>query len=256
MMEVLTASFTDVGLTKKTNQDSLCIKVAETSIGKVVLAVVCDGLGGLSQGELASASVIHAFSDWFEQKLPAILANGEYDQIRSQWDQIIMDQNRRIAEYGKKLNIQLGTTLTAMLLIDTDFMLIAHVGDSRVYKIRQNLEILTEDQTLVAREVKIGRLTKEQAINDPRRNVLLQCIGVTNRLRPDYRYGTPKLGDVYLLCSDGFRHKVTEEELFATFYPPALLNEAVMEQKVRQMVELNKRRQERDNITALLVKIG
>lgn len=254
-MEVLTAICTDVGIKKATNQDSLCLKVAETSIGKIVLAIICDGMGGLSKGEVASASVVNAFSDWFENELPSQLTQNDYDEIQYRWERIIREQNQRIAEYGRNIRIQLGTTLTALLLIDTKFMLIGHVGDSRVYRINTKLEVLTEDQTVVGREVRRGKLTPEQAKFDPRRNVLLQCIGASKIVEPEFIRGTPNSGDVYMLCSDGFRHMITEAEIYQAFSPQGLRDEAFMKNKAVELVELNKERQELDNISVMLIKI-
>lgn len=254
-MEVLTAAYTDIGIKKETNQDSLCLKVAHTTLGKVVFAIICDGMGGLAKGEVASASVIHAFSDWFDQELPSQLAQDDFQAIQYRWDRIIKEQNQRIAAYGKEVNMQLGTTLTALLLIDTKYMLIGHVGDSRVYRLNNGLEVLTEDQTLVAREVKRGNLTPEQAKVDGRRNVLLQCIGASKLVEPQYINDKAKLGEVYLLCSDGFRHMITEAELYQAFSPQTIRSEMYMNDKVIEMVELNKQRQETDNITAVLIKI-
>ncbi|MCM3694298.1 PP2C family protein-serine/threonine phosphatase [Neobacillus niacini] len=254
-MEVLTAAYSDIGIKKATNQDSLCVKVADTSFGKVVLAVICDGMGGLSKGEVASASVVNAFSEWFEQELPVQLAHGDMDEIKYRWDRIIKEQNQRIGEYGRRVRIQLGTTLTALLLIDSTFMLIGHVGDSRVYRLDQKLEVLTDDQTVVGREVRRGTLTPEQAKSDHRRNVLLQCIGASKLVEPQFLAGTPKRGDVYLLCSDGFRHMISEAEIYHAFSPASLRDEAIMEYKAKEMVELNKQRRETDNITLVLVKI-
>lgn len=254
-MEVLTAAYTDVGIKKATNQDSLCIKIAETSIGKVVLAVICDGMGGLSKGEVASSSVINAFSEWFDKEFPAQLAKNDMDDIQYRWDRIIKEQNQRIAEYGQKVRIQLGTTLTALLLIDSKFMMIGHVGDSRVYRINHKLEVMTDDQTVVGRELKRGNITPEQAKSDPRRNVLLQCIGASKLVKPEFTYSKPEPGEVYMLCSDGFRHMISEHEIYSAFSPQILMDEAVMEQKAKELVELNKQRQETDNISVVLVKI-
>lgn len=254
-MDVLAAAYTDRGIKKPTNQDSLCLKVADTSVGKVVLAVICDGMGGLSKGELASASVINAFSAWFEKELPAQLASNDYDDMQYRWDRIVKEQNQRIAEYGRKENIQLGTTWTALLLIGSNHMLIGHVGDSRVYRIHDELEVMTEDQTVVGREVRRGNMTREQAKLDPRRNVLLQCIGASKVVEPQFLAGKPVPGAVYMLCSDGFRHMISEEEIEGAFSPSVLIDEKAMDQKAKELVELNKQRQEQDNISVLLVKI-
>ncbi|WP_223592668.1 PP2C family protein-serine/threonine phosphatase [Neobacillus bataviensis] len=255
-MKVLTAAYTDIGNKKATNQDSLCLKIAETSVGTVLLAVICDGMGGLTKGEVASASVINAFSEWFENELPPKVATHQWNQIQQDWERIIQEQNHRIGAYGQKVQIQLGTTLTALLMIDSQFMLIGHVGDSRIYRLDDhNLEVLTEDQTLVAREIKKGTLTLEQAKKDPRRNVLLQCIGASKVVIPEFRTGRAAAGEVYMLCSDGFRNMITAEEIHQAFSPLSLPNEWVMEQKTKELVELNKQRQETDNITVVLIKI-
>ncbi|WP_019153869.1 PP2C family protein-serine/threonine phosphatase [Robertmurraya massiliosenegalensis] len=254
-MKVLTATCTDVGITKETNQDSLCLKVAETSIGTIVLAVICDGMGGLSKGEVASASVVNAFSKWFDEELPIYLAKNEVNKIQHRWNQMIQDQNQKIGAYGKEINVKLGTTWTALLFIDTKFMLIGHVGDSRVYRIQHKLEVLTEDQTVVGRDVRSGKLTTEQAKSDPRRNVLLQCIGASKIVEPQFIQGTAVPGEVYMLCSDGFRHMITEDEMYDALSPQVLGNETVMEEKAKELVELNKQRQETDNISVMLIKI-
>ncbi|GGA79671.1 PP2C family protein-serine/threonine phosphatase [Ornithinibacillus halotolerans] len=254
-MEILTAAHTDIGIQKSTNQDSLCIKMAETSVGKVVLAVICDGMGGLSKGEVASATVIHAFSKWFDQELPTQLAKDQWSTIQNRWEQIIQEQNERIGAHGRAIRSNLGTTLTAMLLIDSKFMLVGHVGDSRVYRLDSELRQLTEDQTVVARDIKQGRITPEQAKTDPRRNVLLQCIGASNQVRPEFFEGRASAGEVYLLCSDGFRHKISEEEIYSTFAPANLSTEDEMETRAVRMVELVKERQETDNISVVIVKI-
>lgn len=255
-MNILTAVCTDIGIKKDTNQDSLCIKVAETDIGKVVMAVICDGMGGLAKGEIASASVVEAFSRWFDSELPAQLQKYKLDSIRLRWEDIIQDMNVRIAEYGKSIGIQLGTTLSVLLLIDDKVSLIGHVGDSRVYEIDDNgAKVLTIDQTVVANEVRLGRMTQEQAAVDPRRSVLLQCIGASRTVVPDYFVGSPTRGKVYMLCSDGFRHVVTLEEIARMFAPCNLTDEADMEERITTLIEENKKRGETDNITAMLLKL-
>jgi PPM family protein phosphatase len=254
-MDALTAAYTDIGIKKETNQDSMCIKVADSSIGKVTLAVICDGMGGLSKGEVASASVINAFSKWFEHELPQQLANNDLSEIQYRWNRIIQEQNQRIAEYGREVRIQLGTTWTALLIIGDEYYIIGHVGDSRVYRLNSKLEVLTEDQTVVGREVRRGNMTKEQAEIDPRRNVLLQCIGASKLVEPQFISGKPAKEEVYLLCSDGFRHTITEDEIYQAFSPNGLRDEADMKAKAKEMVELNKQRNELDNISVLLVKL-
>ena len=75
-MNFMIAAHSDVGIKKNTNQDSLLIKVAQTNLGRVCLCVVCDGMGGLAKGELASATVVRVFEKWFEERLPYLIAQG------------------------------------------------------------------------------------------------------------------------------------------------------------------------------------
>lgn len=250
------ALHTDVGIKKDTNQDSLCVKQAETDKGTVLLAVVCDGMGGLEKGEVASATVINAFSNWFENELPVILSkNSYYEDTKYRWDRIIKEQNQNIGEYGRKNHIQLGTTISAMLVFEDGRYLIGHVGDSRIYKITDTeIETLTLDQTLMAQKVRNGTMTPEEAERDPRRNMLLQCVGASKTVEPDYIEGTVAQNECYMLCSDGFRHVVTEDEIKAAFAPSANMTEEAMKSNVVRLVELNKERNETDNISAILVK--
>lgn len=252
-MEFLATAYTDVGIQKDTNQDSALIKLAETSKGTVCFAVICDGMGGLAKGEVASATIINALADWFEKELPFHLSDRDFDNIKSRFKTIIMEQNRKIADYAKQHNVSMGTTLSALLIIGSKY-LIVHVGDSRVYKLTNKVEILTKDQTVVARDLERGLITQEQAINDPRKNVLLQCIGASSFVVPEISEGTVSQNDLFMLCSDGFRHKISSEEIFEYLNPQILNDESIMTEKSRRLTELCKQRQETDNITVLLVK--
>lgn len=252
-MQVFTAYHTDAGIEKETNQDSLCLRVAESSLGLIVMAVVCDGMGGLAKGELASASVIRAFSNWFDTELENQLKEGFNEDIANRWNKIIKEQNQRIGTYGKSERIDLGTTIAALLIIGTKFMLIGYVGDSRIYRIGNKLEQLTEDQTIVQLEVSKGKLTPEQAKTDSRRSVLLQCIGASKNVTPEFIKGKADVGEAFLLCSDGFRNEISDDEIFSALRPDELIDETDMKKKLVELVEKNKQRQEKDNITAMLL---
>lgn len=254
-MNFLTAYHTDVGLTKETNQDSICIKLAKTNIGNVLMAIICDGMGGLEKGELASATVIRRFCYWFDNELPMMLEDFKMDRVKYSFDNMISELNEKIAMYGKERSVSLGTTLTVMFFAQDEYM-IAHVGDSRAYEISNNVIVLTEDQTVVGREVRRGRMTMEQAKTDPRRNVLLQCIGASSTVVPDYIKDTTKKGAVYMLCSDGFRHVISSEEMYMALNPNVCTSEDAIKMQALQLVELNKQRKERDNISVIVIKTG
>lgn len=243
---------TDIGIRKSTNQDSVLIKHASYDGGEVLLAVVCDGMGGLSKGELASATVIRAFADWFDAYLPYELENVDMQVIGGKWSLLLKDLNIKISEYGKKIGADLGTTFSGILFIDGQY-LIVHVGDSRVYHIGASMRQLTTDQTFIAREISRGTITPEQAKKDKRRNLLLQCVGASKVVEPQVLSGKTETG-AYMLCSDGFRHEITEEEMYESLNPINLMNKQAMHNNTKYLIEQVKSRKEKDNISVILIK--
>ncbi len=254
-MEFLISAATDVGIRKKTNQDSLMMRQYETHLGNVVLMVLCDGMGGFDKGEVASSTVVNAFAKWAEEELACVSNHPDYDHmIRQQWTNLITELNIKIANYGKSQGIKLGTTVVAMLLTPTRYYLM-NVGDSRAYEMHGGqVYQLTKDQTFVAREVEMGRMTPEQAEVDPRKSVLLQCVGASEMVYPDMFYGDTTPNATYMLCSDGFRHEITPEEIYSMIGPERCTDCDTMEANIRYLIDLNIRRNEVDNITASLVK--
>lgn len=253
-MRFLSAAHTDVGIFKKINQDAFCLKIAKTPKHNIAFAVLCDGMGGLNSGELASSFVVNAFSGWFENELPLMLAKAlDMSLVRSRWNTIALEQAQKIMNYGQAHHISLGTTLTAMLIVNQEYVYV-QIGDSRIYKLSDHIQQVTKDQTLVAHEVEQQRLTVDEAKTDGRKNILLQCIGASKTLVPDIQTGRVEENEAFMLCSDGFRHEISEEEMFGVIAPPLLTSEKVMKKSLVDLVELNKSRNEKDNITALLIK--
>lgn len=253
-MDFLISAHSDIGIKKSTNQDSVLIQVAQTKYGKVAFGVVCDGMGGLAKGELASATLIKEFAKWFMEDLKILLAEGfSEDKLNKQWGKIVEDTNIRISQYGNKNRLRLGTTLAAVLIYANRFYCI-NVGDSRIYKIHDSLNVITKDQTYVQREIDMGRLTPEEAEKDPQRNVLLQCVGASPIVVPDYYSGEICNEDVIMLCSDGFRHIISPEELYMYLNPESMHTEDEMKENMVYLTELNKYRRESDNISVAVIK--
>lgn len=253
-MNYLTTVHTDVGIRKSTNQDSVLIETAATDYGQVLLSVVCDGMGGLAKGEVASAILVKAFSRWFHQEFPGLLYGGlEANTLRNSWTNLILEQNQRISQYGLECNVSLGTTLAALLLVDNIYYII-NVGDSRVYYIKDGFHQMTLDQTYVQREMDLGRMTPEEAKNHPRRNVLLQCVGASSVIEPDFYVGEYKPDSLFMMCSDGFRHVITPEEFYEKMKPELMVTEEKMKETAVYFTELNKVRREDDNISVALIR--
>lgn len=146
----------------------------------------------------------------------------------------------------------MGTTFTGILFVGDQYV-IAHVGDTRVYQITSDMKQLTTDQTFVAREVSRGTMTLEQALQDKRRNMLLQCVGASNIVEPQVLTGKTVKG-AYMLCSDGFRHEITEREMYESLNPINLMNKKAMHSNAKYLIEQVKSRQEKDNISVVLIR--
>lgn len=253
-MKYIGTAVTDVGISKSTNQDSICIKIADTKqLGQIAMAIICDGMGGLAKGELASAAVIRVFENWFNTQLPKQLDNLDLKEVAGRWDYMIKEQNYKILEYGKQIGANLGTTFTGMLMVKNQYVIV-HVGDTRVYKIGENIRQLTEDQTFIARELKKGTMTPEQAKTDSRRNMLLQCVGASRTVSPDILYGEVTGDTIYMLCSDGFRHVLNEQEIYEKLNPKSAATMDILNQNAKILIEEAKKRNEKDNISVALIR--
>ncbi len=254
IIKLIGGAVTDTGNIKTVNQDSVCLKIAQTEqYGQVAMAVLCDGMGGLDKGELASAEIIRVCENWFHNVLPGEIGRVSLQQISQELDHMVKAQNSRILNYGKSVKFNLGTTLSLLLIMEGEY-LILHVGDSRIYEIGERLRQLTEDQTFVVREIKCGRMTPEEAATDRRRNVLLQCVGASKSVAPDILFGKVQEDTVFMLCSDGFRHVLTGQEIYENLSPDVISGEGDIVRNCGYLVDLVKERRERDNISVILLK--
>lgn len=254
VMNFIVSASTDIGIKKDTNQDSYNVQVLSTPQGKMVFAVLCDGMGGLSKGEVASASLVNAFTKWSLHRLPLLCRTEIQDSaIRSDWVGIVTEFNEKIKNYGKRSGVDMGTTVTSILITPKRYYIL-NVGDTRAYEIADSVRVLTKDQTVVAREIELGHLTEEEAKTDSRRSVLIQCVGASDAVYPDMFFGDTKTNAVYMLCSDGFRHEISADEIFA-YLNPGVMNDADgMKANAGSLIELNKQRQERDNLSVITIR--
>jgi protein phosphatase len=144
----------------------------------------------------------------------------------------------------------MGSTASALLLSDSHY-LIGHVGDSRIYLVREgNMKQLTKDHSLVQEQVDAGLITPEQARNHPQSNVITCCIGMSGDIEPDVIAGETKVGDVFLLASDGLTGMVDDRRLFQL-----LQSRASPERIVNAMISDANNNGGIDNITAIVVKV-
>lgn len=254
-MNFIISASTDVGICKDTNQDSLTVKSITTPYGPMAFALLCDGMGGLSSGEIASASIIFAFNKWVNNDLQVLCQSGfSWQTVYEQWYNLVVCMNEKIKSFGNSYGIKLGTTITAMLITQSEYFIL-NIGDTRAYEITSyGITQLTQDQTVISRELALGRITPEQARTDPRKSILLQCCGASPVVEPEIFCGSVTNDAVYMLCSDGFRHEISQEEIQRILSPNYLTNESVMKQSAEYLIDINKQRKENDNISVILIR--
>ena len=197
-------SETDVGSVRDENQDA--VGYFQTKDGEWTLLVVCDGMGGHAAGQLASSLAVATLSEVFNRQIAEVDAVATLEQaIRAANAAIFQAAQESPEKRG------MGTTVAA-LAVSSDQAFVAHVGDSRVYRIRPGtIERMTKDHSAVQRMVDGGLLTEEQAAEHPDANILSKCVGAKGDLDPDIR-GPIAIdpGDRFLLCSDGLVPAVQE----------------------------------------------
>ena len=208
--------------------------------------LVCDGMGGHNAGQIASELAAKQF-------LHAYYHLGGTAQEAAR--HAILQAHHYIAEMASKIPSRygMGTTLTALIL-KQDEGILAHVGDSRCYRLREGVfEQLSRDHTLVARLVEQGVIPPEQARYHPQRNVIRQAVGVadpTEPLEPDIETFALQAGDLYLLCSDGLTDMVDDAEI------EAILRDEPPTRAAWRLVDRALANGGRDNITVVLVRVA
>ena len=249
---------TDIGTDRLTNQDSLGIFCASFACSPVVLAVCCDGMGGLENGEYASAYIVKQFEKWFSDTLPELLEeHGDNSQIVNSVESVIRYSNRQlISRHNSSEMKEMGTTMSALLII-YDIYYLFHIGDSRIYRIDSESAIqLTTDQSLVQSLLDRNIISKSEAETDSRRNVLLQCIGIRDSVRPEENMGRISEEASFLLCSDGFWHYQHNESIFRYLSKNPPGDGELSVRNLIRMINENKKNGEDDNLTAVFVRFS
>lgn len=214
MFVIKSYGLTDVGLLRTHNED--CFEVDDEN----QVYIVADGMGGHNHGEVASRVAVDSMREFIAQSVDrdGTLPIG-YDAKLKQHSnrlkrsiQVAHDQVlTAIREDGNLLGM--GTTIVGAMLQD-DVVAIAHVGDSRGYRLRQgHLELLTQDHTWVNEQVVAGYLTEEQAKSHPLKNVVTRALGGDSEVLVDVMETEAQVGDLFLLCSDGLTTMLSDQEI-------------------------------------------
>lgn len=214
-MRVRFSGATDVGKTRDHNEDSIYLPSEHR------LAIVADGMGGHASGEIASRIAVETVVDYYQQTAGCQPLTWPYKVERDTRGDInrmvtgVMLANIEIHERAQRDASckGMGTTVVTLYFLD-DTAIIGHVGDSRVYRMRQGkLTQLTEDHSLINDYIKMKRVTAEEAESWPHKNVIVRALGMKDSVQVDIICEQPRVGDCYLLCSDGLSGMLNDRQM-------------------------------------------
>jgi protein phosphatase len=239
---------TDVGQRREANEDAF---LQDDEIG---LWVVADGMGGHAAGEVASREAIDTIHGMVRRGKQSLELAGPFTDEKGRAAARMLEGAVQAATYLLYAMAELdrgmagmGTTISAMMRYD-DRLVLAQVGDSRIYRVRANQAAqLTEDHTLIAWQLRQGLITEDQARTSRQRNVITRAVGSRDYVQVDTSTWDAEVGDAYLLCSDGLHGYLTLEEI------PSILAEGGAF-SVQKLIEMANNRGGKDNITAVLVE--
>lgn len=232
---------TDTGMVRPRNEDSF----SSVSLGKWSLYVVADGMGGHDAGEVASRIAVETVCREIEEHVKQ-----NEDPLRL-IEHVVQQANSDVKKEGAHRGSNMGTTLSLALVADNTAY-IANVGDSRVYWMENgSITQITQDHSLVAKLVAMGKMTKEEARNHPKSNLLYRTIGTDENIKVDTFRVELKKGGNLMLCTDGLWGEVSDEKIHQTVFSGKDARTASEE-----LVRMANAHGGKDNITAIVVKVS
>jgi serine/threonine protein phosphatase PrpC len=236
------AAVSDRGRKRPSNEDAFGFS-AEHGV-----YLVCDGMGGAAAGEIASSLAVEEM-----MRRLSVPAGSEQVPMPQVAEEAICAANQAIytrAQRNHKLS-GMGTTLVGVVAAEGRVWVL-NVGDSRCYRLRKRaLQQLTMDHSLVEEQVRLGRMTRPEALRSPLRNVITRALGTQNSVTPDIFELDVEPGDLFLLCSDGLTRELSDpliESLLGTDLP--------LDKLCARLVAAANKAGGHDNITCLLVRAG
>jgi protein phosphatase len=240
-LQIQFGSHTNQGRVRTSNEDSFVVN-RETG-----LVLVADGMGGHAAGEIASHMAATAINEWVTAH------GGTEENVADMLRQGALEANARVFEAQRqdRTLAGMGSTLTALYFQSRRYY-IAHVGDSRAYRLRDGmLEQLTRDHSLVWHLYENGVLEKSDLSRHPQKNLITRSIGSHPQVDIDIEEGEGQVGDVYLLCSDGLTDGVSEDSLRKALSDPEKTPQEIAEELVDAANEAGGP----DNITVVIIRL-
>ena len=235
---------TDVGLRRHENQDTFAVEQGE----KLLIAVVCDGMGGAEGGQIASSVAVETF---MKEMRALIRADMTAEQLRELASFCVAKANTSV--YQRALQDPayqgMGTTLVSAVA-EEKYAIVCNIGDSRAYLIRGGeITRITHDHSVVQTLVENGNITAEEARTHPNRNLITRALGVSANIVPEYNRCEIEEGDILLLCTDGLTNMVADDDI------AQVLREVPFFDAISILVDRALQAGGQDNITVLLMGV-
>ena len=234
----------DIGQERELNEDYFYISYQDDPIQLFILA---DGMGGYNGGEIASSLAVTSAKNY-------ILSN--YEKTNKDKESLV-DLVKNTSQYANMIVYEkaqskvelskMGTTLDICLIYQNKAF-ISHIGDSRIYRLRNEFfRKITKDHSYVQQLVDEGKITKEESMNHPKKNMLMKALGCTPYIEPDAMVKGFIKGDIMLMCSDGLTNMVKEEEIYQIIKENPTDSTKLLVQRANDLGG-------KDNITAILIR--
>lgn len=246
-MKVEQYGATDIGNIRKTNQDGWLMKHVQHGHNQLIMAVVCDGMGGTSRGDIARDLTLEQLNYWWEALVAGLeqINEDSLSSISKSAELLLKKINDKICEFIESSDQTTGTTLSMMFMFNKRFF-IKHIGDSRIYSLQQNqLMQLTEDQAVERINPKTGRYKR----------YLVNCLGFRKYNGPSSIEGSLTGDAVFLLTTDGL-HEFIDEDWFEGQVLPLEKKFSKHKKIVAQLFNKVKTGQAPDNMTILAFRVG
>jgi len=237
----------DVGRVRELNEDNWHWEPLD---GDVALYAVADGMGGHDRGEVASAIAVESLFKSAGERLTGV-KNRDVPTLREMLRDSMQSANRAVVTAGEEQDSNMGTTLVSAMTFGSGDALVANVGDSRAYLLREaRLYPISRDHSLVAYLVQLGELTAEEARNHPSGNILVRSIGSVPEVEIDLYHVEVQAGDRLMLCSDGLWGELSDDQLLDIMNANPNPQDAC-----RAMVDAANDHGGRDNTTLIVVNV-
>lgn len=244
-MGLISSGLSHIGMKRKTNQDSIYLNP------KKHIFVVADGMGGHNGGDIASQMATSAIPEY-------VLSHYDQEAVQLQ-KQAVIYANNSIKSRGEQDEnlVGMGTTVVSQLFRGA-YLYTANVGDSRAYLFNnKKIYQLTSDHSLVQEKLNLGFYTREQAGDDPHKNVLVKTVGFESDVEVDVFNYKVHRNDIFLSCSDGLHGKVSDEDMLYIinhFIPdPSKATQAQLDQATGFLIDTANKNGGQDNISVILI---